>query len=336
MPLQRRSPFLALVLLGACTVQPVPDPADESDPLDPASSPSDPLAPAAAEQPYLVVLGVGQDGGYPQAGMKDAEAWSDEGRRRFPVSLGLVDPVSGERWLVEATPAFPKQLFHLERIAPHDDVPGLAGILLTHAHVGHYAGLIHLGREVIGASEVPVYAMPRMAAFLAGNGPWSQLVELGNIEVRVLADGERTVLNDRLSVTPITVPHRDEYSETVGFFIHGPKRTVLFLPDIDKWEAWDAEGTQVEEVLARVDIAYLDGTFFGDGEVPGRPMSEIPHPFVDESLGRFASLPVGERAKIRFIHFNRTNPAGWPGTPERARIEEAEMQVAERGERVGL
>lgn len=301
----------------------------------PGYGPSDPLAPAGT-QPYVVVLGVGQDGGFPQAGTKDADPWADRDRRRLPVSLGIVDPLSGERWMVEATPAFPEQLQALDRLAPVDAVPGLAGILLTHAHVGHYTGLIHLGREVIGARGVPVYAMPRMEQFLRENGPWDQLVALENIQLRPLEAGTPTRLNDRLQVTPVLVPHRDEYSETVGFRIEGPGRTVFFLPDIDKWEAWDALGTRIEDVIASVDVAYLDATFFGDGEIPGRAMSEIPHPFVEESLARFAPLPPEERAKVRFIHINRTNPVGWPGTPEWHRVVDTGMRVALRGERVGL
>jgi pyrroloquinoline quinone biosynthesis protein B len=38
-------------------------------------------------------------------------------------------------------------------------------------------------------------------------------------------------------------------------------------------------------------------------------MSEIPHPFVVETMRRFAGAGAAERAKIRFIHLNRTNPA---------------------------
>jgi pyrroloquinoline quinone biosynthesis protein B len=301
----------------------------------PAPVPSDPLSPVDG-QPFVVVLGVGQDGGFPQAGTKDSAAWEDGLRRRLPVSLGIVDPVTGERWMVEATPAFPEQLQALDRAAPTEGVPGLAGILLTHAHVGHYAGLIHLGREIIGARSVPVYAMPRMEGFLRGNGPWDQLVRLENIEIRGLTAGVATALNERIRVTPVLVPHRDEYSETVAFRIEGPERAVLFLPDIDKWEAWDALGTRIEDVLATVEVAWLDATFFGDGEVPGRPMSEIPHPFVVESLERFSPLPAGERAKVRFIHMNRTNPVGWPGTPEWERVWAAGMRVSTAGERVGL
>jgi pyrroloquinoline quinone biosynthesis protein B len=294
------------------------------------------LPPAATDSPFVIVLGVGQDGGYPQAGTRQDEAWDRTERHRLPTSLGIVDPVSGERWMIEATPAFPAQLRALDQVAPSPDVPGLSGILLTHAHVGHYTGLLHLGREVMGASGVPVHVMPRMAAFLRDNGPWGQLVALGNIELRPLADGVATPLNPRISVTPLRVPHRDEYSETVGYLVEGPNRRVLFLPDIDKWEAWDARGTRIEELLAQVDVAWLDATFYADGEVPGRAMEEIPHPFVVESMARFAPLPPEVRARVRFIHMNRTNPVGWPGTPEWEAVHAAGFRVAVRGERVEL
>lgn len=292
--------------------------------------------PPPDDAPYVVVLGVGQDGGYPQAGMKEAAAWERTDRHRLPTSLGIVDPESGERWMIEATPAFPEQLRALDLVAPVEGVPGLSGILVTHAHVGHYAGLIHLGREIIGASGVPLYVMPRMETFLRSNGPWDQLVRLGNVELRTLEAGTRTPLSERIAVTPLLVPHRDEYSETVGYLIHGPTRTVFFLPDIDKWERWDEWGTRIEDVVADVDVAYLDATFFADGEVPGRAMAEIPHPFVVETLERFSSLPLEEREKVRLIHMNRTNPVGWPGTPERDRVEAGGLRVAERGEWVGL
>src|SRR5690606_2339255 len=160
-----------------------------------------------------------------------------------------------ERWLIDATPDLPLQLLRLDATAPAaSPAPGLAGILLTHAHVGHYAGLIHLGREVIGARGVPVYAMPRLAGFLRTNGPWELLLRLGNVELRPLAAGTPVRLGERLSATPLLVPHRDEYSETVAFVVAGPSRRLLWLPDIDKWERWDAAGTRLEEVLAGVDV----------------------------------------------------------------------------------
>jgi pyrroloquinoline quinone biosynthesis protein B len=292
------------------------------------------MSAASTAAPFVVVLGTGQDGGFPQAGMKPGPAWN--GEYRLATSLAIVDPVSGQRWLVEATPDFREQLHRLDLIAPAAGVPGLDGILLTHAHVGHYAGLIHLGHEVIGAADVPVYAMPRMREFLAANGPWDQLVRYGNIALRPLEDGVPVRLNARLTVTPFAVPHRDEYSETVGFVIRGPDRAVVFLPDIDKWERWDAQGTRIEDVIATADVAYLDATFHADGEIPGRAMADIPHPFVVETMRRFAPLTPAQRERVRFIHINRTNPVGLIGSRERQAVERAGFRVAVVGERVAL
>ena len=82
------------------------------------------------------------------------------------------------------------------------DKPNLSGIFLTHAHMGHYTGLMWLGKEVMGAAKVPVHAMPRMAAYLRSNGPWSQLVKLENIELREMRAGEAVPMPG-LVVTPL-------------------------------------------------------------------------------------------------------------------------------------
>ena len=304
-------------------------------PAAPASSPS--AAGSAVPEPYLIVLGIAQDGGAPQAGYPAEPGWHDPAKRRLATSLAVVDPASGGRWLFDATPDFPEQLQRLDEIAPSQDSrPGLSGIFLTHAHLGHYAGLMYLGKEVIGATDLPVYAMPRMRQFLSDNGPWQQLVRLHNIALKPLTAGEPVLLPHGLKVTPILVPHRQEYSEVVGFRIQGPKVSVLFIPDIDSWTQWDAQGTRIEDEIAKVDVAYLDGTFFANGEIPGRDMSGFPHPFISASLTRFAALPEKERVKIRFIHLNHTNAALWPETPEHRKVSESGMRVAEEGERVEL
>jgi pyrroloquinoline quinone biosynthesis protein B len=289
----------------------------------------------APDGPFVVVLGIGQDGGVPQTGDTDAPGWTDPGQRRLVVSLGLVDPASGSRWLMEATPDLPEQLVRLAAVAPRVEGPVLDGIFLTHAHIGHYTGLMFLGHESLGARGIPVYAMPRMADFLRTNGPWSQLVRYENVAVQEMADGVPVPLAEGLTVTPFLVPHRQEFSEVVGFRIDGPRRSVLFLPDIDSWHEWDAAGTRLEDALATVDVAYLDATFFADGEIPGRDMSGFPHPFVTTTMARLAGLPASERAKVRFLHLNHTNPALWPG-PARDAVEAAGMRVAEEGETVAL
>jgi pyrroloquinoline quinone biosynthesis protein B len=262
------------------------------------------------DEPYVILLGIAQDAGYPQAGCQKEcchEAWNDPTLHRYACCLAIVDPISKQRFLIECTPDFKMQLRMLDALTwtPPADAPVLDGIFLTHAHIGHYAGLIHLGREAMGVSGVPVYTMPRMQTFLEQSGPWNQLVTLKNIELKPLQADQPVVLNERLSLTPILVPHRGEFSETVAFIIEGPNRRVLFLPDIDRWEDWDRS---IESVIESVDIAFLDGTFLADGELPGRDMSTIPHPTIEHSLKRFATLPQAEREKIHFIHLNHTNP----------------------------
>ena len=290
----------------------------------------------AADDPYTLLLGVAQDAGHPQAGCQKvccAGAWEDPTLGHRVVSLAVVDPASGERWLIDASPDFRLQLRALDEAQNPTSPPGLSGIFLTHGHMGHYTGLVHLGREAMGTRGVAVHAMPRMEAFLRQYGPWEQLVRAGNVELKGLADGQVVSLNDRLSIEPFSVPHRDEYTETVGFVVQGPNHRVLYLPDIDKWERWDRP---IESLLVGVDRAYVDGTFFSDGELPNRAMSEIPHPFVVESLARFAPLPAGERSKIRFIHFNHTNPLLQADSNACKQVEAAGFQAAEEGERFGL
>ena len=290
----------------------------------------------ANTDPYLVVLGISQDGGTPQAGTKEHPGWADNEFRRRVVSLAVVDPVSRERWLFEATPDFREQLHQLDRLAPVTDRPGISGVFLTHAHIGHYTGLMFLGHESIGAKDVPVYAMPKMAEFLRGNGPWNQLVKYRNIELRGMADRRAVRLNSRLSVTAFLVPHRQEFSEVVGFRIDGPDRSVIFIPDIDSWKEWDEAGTRIEDMIASVDAAYLDGSFFANGEIPGRDMSGFPHPFITHSMRRFSSLPAKEKSKVRFIHLNHTNPAIWPDSDERATVIRKGFRIADEGEIFGL
>ena len=285
------------------------------------------LGSAPPPRPYVQVLGIAQDAGIPQAGCRKACCAS--GRKERVASLALADPASGRWWLFDATPDLPAQLAAMQPASGCT----LAGVFVTHAHIGHYTGLMHFGREVMGARGVPVWAMPRMRAFLEANGPWDQLVRLRNIELRPLAADSVIDLGNGLRVTPFRVPHRDEYSETVGFRIARGTKAALFLPDIDKWERWDRS---IEQAIAGVDVAWLDGTFHDAGELPGRNLAEIPHPLVVESVERFRALPAGERAKIRFIHLNHTNAVGRPGSRERSALEREGYRVAKTGEKAAL
>ncbi|HOY16186.1 MAG TPA: MBL fold metallo-hydrolase [Haliscomenobacter sp.] len=258
--------------------------------------------------PSLLILGTIQDAGSPHAGCtKDCckALFKHPDPTRMVVSLGLIDPENRMNWLFEATPDLPRQMKILKEHSPFRSEETPNGIFLTHAHIGHYSGLMYLGRESMNAKATPVYAMPRMREFLEANGPWSQLLSLKNIALQTLQDQESVQLSPQLSITPLQVPHRDEFSETVGFRIQGPNKSVLFIPDIDKWERWS---TDIVTEIKKVDYAFLDATFYDNAELNYRNMAEIPHPFVVESMERFKALPQEEKKKIYFIHLNHTNP----------------------------
>ena len=256
------------------------------------------------QDPFVVVLGTLQDGGSPHMGC-EKECCKNPDASRKVVSLGLIDPVSNKKFLLEASPDFVAQTRMLKAFLPSSANTLPDGIFLTHAHIGHYAGLMFLGREAMNSKAVPVYAMPKMKSFLENNGPWSQLVSLNNILINPLSEGKWEKISPSLRVKPILVPHRDEFSETVGFIIEGPQKKLLFIPDIDKWEKWR---TAIVSLIKEVDYALIDGTFFSAAEVGNRNIAEIPHPLVQESMKLFDSMPAKEKEKIMFIHFNHTNP----------------------------
>ena len=280
----------------------------------------------------MLVLGQVQDGGSPHAGCRKACC-----RERMPdrrvCSLGLLDRDAGKAWLLEATPDIAMQMKDLS-VARGDTarVP-VDGILLTHAHIGHYSGLMFLGREAMGTKNVPVYAMPRMKKFLEGNGPWSQLVTLHNIGLVELQEDRAQPLAANESITPWRVPHRDEFSETVGFLIQGPLKKALFIPDIDKWALWPRK---LAEVLEEVDYAFLDGTFYDASEVGHRDIREIPHPLVTETMALLDSLPAAMRNKVVFIHLNHTNPLLNPNSPESLDVLRRGYRIARLGDRFSL
>ena len=282
----------------------------------------------------IQVLGIAQDAGYPQAGCYAAHCmpgWEDRDRRITSSSIAVVDDIGKSKLLFDATLHMPEQLYRLQLTAPDGEYT-LDGVFLTHAHIGHYAGLMFFGHEAMGAREVPVFAMPGMRDFLSQNGPWDQLVRYRNIELRPLRDGSPVEFAS-VSITPFRVPHRDEYSETVGYRIAGPNRTAVYIPDIDKWQEWS---TDIRDVVRDVDYALLDATFYADGELVGRDMSEVRHPFMSESMQLFETLTPEEKARVIFIHMNHTNPALFQDSDARKAIETRGFRVAFEGMLLGL
>ena len=276
------------------------------------------------ESDYIQVLGIVQDAGYPHIGcVKDCCKVVSPGDY-FVSCLGLVDKTNNKRYLFDATPDIHNQINLLEKF-PEANL--IDGIFLTHAHIGHYTGLMYLGREGLGGKNIMVYALKRMARFLTKNGPWDQLVKLNNISIQKISNKEFVKLSENIFVMPIRVPHRDEYSETVGYKIIGKSKKILFIPDIDKWDEWKKS---IIEEIKLVDYAFIDGTFYNGSEL-NRDMREIPHPSIEETLQLFFNQPLAERNKIYFIHINHTNPILTNKNGIRDMIESLGFNIAERG-----
>jgi len=284
----------------------------------------------------FLILGTSQDAGTPQIGTVNDPAWTNTNLKKYATSAALIDHRSQDRFLFEATPDMREQLYFLDKTAPihiNQKKLGLAGIFLTHAHIGHYAGLIYAGHESAGTNKLPVFAMPRMANFLRTQGPWSQLVEFKNITISVLQNRVELPLSRDVFVTPYQVPHRDEFSETVGYVIKGPSRKVLFLPDIDDWDKWNTDyNISIEDMIKQVDYAFIDATFFSDTELPGRDMSAIPHPRVEHSMARIEHTIPAHKDKVHFIHINHTNPIRYPDSAQSLTLKRRGFHVARLGD----
>ncbi len=280
----------------------------------------------------FMILGTSQDAGTPQIGHVDDPAWADINSKRLATSAALIDSRDGQRYLFEATPDIREQLKNLDKAFPSSSGHnlGLSNIFITHAHIGHYAGLMFLGRESAGTRDVGVSVMPRLKTFLENNGPWNQLIKLNNIRLdSSLKDGEALNIAQDLSVTPLLVPHRDEYSETVGYIISGPSHKILFLPDIDDWDRWAVEfNRDIVEIIGSVDNAFIDATFFDNNELPGRDMTKIPHPRVTDTMDRLKGLAD----KVHFIHINHTNPLRNFKSEEMKHVRSHGFHVAKRGQ----
>ena len=276
----------------------------------------------------LKILGVVQDGGMPHLGNNET-CCENIKQDKYVTSLMLMNNENNESFLFDASPDINKQLnFMGDRIKKD-----LKGIFLTHAHIGHYTGLMYFGREALNSKLVNVYAMPRMKKFLEENGPWSQLVSLQNISIIELSNESKISIDSNVIVQPVEVPHRAEFSETVGYKIYGPNKTALFIPDIDKWYLWEKS---IIDEIKQVDYAIIDATFYDSKEVNYRDISEIPHPFVTESMDLFDSIDIKEKNKIYFIHLNHTNPLINKDSDQYKLVRNKGYNVAEEGMKLNL
>ena len=257
-----------------------------------------------SQSEYIYILGNTQDAGLPHIGCQHpfCEDSFNVYEEHYTTSVAVVNSDLKKYILFEATPDITFQLNYLKKNI-FDEFILPESIYITHAHIGHYTGLMYFGREALGAKDLMVRALPRMSNFLQNNGPWSQLVDINNIKIKEINFGLSTNELSNIMVTPVQVPHRDEYSETAGYIIKGKNKKALFIPDIDKWEKWDRDLSQIAKEF---DFLLIDATFYDSNEI-NRDISEIPHPLVTETIALLSGLSIDNRNKVYFIHMNHTN-----------------------------
>lgn len=296
---------------------------------------------SGAGELYALVLGSAQDGGYPQVGCYSERCERGRelhaaGRGRYVSSLALVEPETERFYLVDATPDIARQIDLVSEPAfrrragerrPFD------GIFLTHAHIGHYAGLAVLGNEGMGMAETPVYCTRAMADFLRANAPWSFLVDQGRIVPTPLALDRRHRIDANLEVQLWKVPHRDEFADTVGFVFRGPEASLLFLPDINAWSLWNRD---VAEAVVSVDVALLDASFWSLDEIPGRSLEDAPHPIITHTMELLQDVVDSGAARVVLTHLNNSNPALDDGGPQQAEVLRRGFEIAREGMRFEL
>jgi len=190
-------------------------------------------------------------------------------------------------------------------------------VLLTHAHIGHYAGLIFFGKEVASTRKLPVYCTQQMRIFLESNKPYSYLIKRGEIAITDLKCGEALTYDGALHITPVEVPHRNEDTETLAFMIKS-KRSLFYAPDFDRYTE------AIDRCVRDSDTSILDGCFWSREEILDRAFDEIPHPTMMESRERLR----GYEDRIIFTHINHTNPVLNRDGLHRAELEKQGFRIA--------
>eukprot|EP00998_Keelungia_sp_KM082_P006179 NODE_2444_length_1063_cov_72.793803_g2426_i0.p1 GENE.NODE_2444_length_1063_cov_72.793803_g2426_i0~~NODE_2444_length_1063_cov_72.793803_g2426_i0.p1 ORF type:complete len:288 (-),score=17.80 NODE_2444_length_1063_cov_72.793803_g2426_i0:106-969(-) len=275
----------------------------------------------------VIFLGSGQDAGVPQLFCRCTNcelAKQDKAHRRTACAVAIMTEDNG-CYLLDASPDIRFQFNSIidTEIHPKFAHCELRGIFLTHAHIGHIAGLQRLGKE--GPNKhVPVYATPALLKLLSSQEPYASLFKVLGGET--LEPGA-SVQVDGLTFTFHKINHRDELSDTVGIEVSDGQRRFLYIPDTDRIDE------RVHEAAANLqpgDVLSVDGTFFSGDELPNRNLEEIPHPFISNSMEQLKPhLEKGVR--VIYTHLNHSNAVCRPASKEHRTVLAAGYEVAHDG-----
>jgi phosphoribosyl 1,2-cyclic phosphate phosphodiesterase len=136
----------------------------------------------------------------------------DENFRRRPTSAEI--QTSQGRFLLDAGRT---------DLADWVDPESLQGVILTHYHMDHVAGLFHLRWGVL--DPVPVFGPPDPI------GADDLFAHPGCLDFsHTLTAFETRVLSDEFHITPVPIKHS---RMTFGYILHGRREAVVYLSDCD-------------------------------------------------------------------------------------------------------
>ncbi|OLS28392.1 MAG: Coenzyme PQQ synthesis protein B [Candidatus Heimdallarchaeota archaeon LC_2] len=234
------------------------------------------------------ILGTIQDAGIPHINCQCENCLMSNPKSNFVASIAII--AESKTYIIDCTPDFPHQLSYLEKNTSEID-----GIFITHLHIGHYIGLVYLGREAASVQDMKIYATMENLLFLQNNKPFSHLIERGEIECHEIKYNLSMDLTTKISIIPFEVPHRNEDGNTAGFLISGSK-SIVYIPDLDYYS------DDVLKKIEEADIALIDGSFYSKSEIIRQ--KEIPHPPITLSIDKLRNFDT----RIIFTHFNHSNP----------------------------
>jgi pyrroloquinoline quinone biosynthesis protein B len=232
-------------------------------------------------------------------------------------------------FLINASPDLARQIETVRQLQPScSPVAGtrntpIAGVFLTNADIDHALGLLLLRQQ---DTPVVVYASDETKMALTWIG--DVLTRFCGIEWRSIStDFQPLKANIGFRMIELRTSVAFQFRDTVS------GATALFAPSVD--ELTD----ELRHAVKGSSVVIFDGTFWTDGELaavrPGaRSAREMNHlPISDGSLEVLRQSPA--RRKI-YTHINNTNPILMPGSPERARVEQAGIGIARDGLEIDL
>jgi pyrroloquinoline quinone biosynthesis protein B len=251
----------------------------------------------------------------------------------------------GQWFLLNASPDLPAQILACPELQPDKKSPRnspITGVLLTNADLDHTLGVVSLreggGLDVFATKAVRECAdiAPGITGILEAFGgvAWHE-PPLKKFETLPGAAGSQSSLEYRSIALPGKPPKfatgkSKDGVHSVAYEI-GDRRTkgrLLVAPDVAELTA------ELREAMAAADAVFFDGTFWSADELAhvkakAASASEMGHVTIkDGSLGALRGLTKTRRV---YIHINNTNPILMPGSPERAEVAAAGIEIGYDG-----